>query len=53
MAKRFQSVFNSTFGIYNNKSCPIGANINLGPAEPPTQKGKLLFNNQTNLRQLQ
>ena len=53
IAKRFQSVFNSTFGIYNNKSCPICANINLGPAEPPTQKGKLLFNNQTNLRQLQ
>ena len=53
ISKRFQSVFNPNFGVYNDKSGPIRAGINLGPVEPPTQKGKLPFYNQTELQQLQ
>ena len=52
ISKRFQSVFNPNFGVYNDKSGPIRAAINLGPVEPPTQKGKLPFYNQTELQQL-
>ena len=35
--ERYQSIFNPNFGVYNDKSAPIRANINLGPVEPPTQ----------------
>jgi len=41
MSERFTSVFNPDFGVYNDKSGLIRADINLGPVEPPTQKGKL------------
>ena len=51
--ERYQSIFNPNFGVYNDKSGPIRADINLGPVEPPTQKGKLPFYNQSNLQLLQ
>lgn len=44
ISKRFQSVFNPNFGIYNDKNGPIRTNINLGPVEPPNPKGKLEVN---------
>ena len=43
ISKRFQSFFNPNFGVYNDKSSPVRANINLSPVEPPTRKGKLPF----------
>ena len=51
--ERYHSIFDPNFGVYNDKSGPIRADINLGPVEPPPQKGKLPFYNQSNLQLLQ
>ena len=50
---RYQSVYQPNFGAYNDRSGPIRADINLGPVEPPSQKGNLPFYNQENLQILQ
>ena len=49
----FDNVFTPNFGVYNDKSGRIRANVNIGPVEPPPRKGKLPFYNQTNLQKLQ
>ena len=43
ISKRFQSIVNPNFGVYNDKSGPICADINLDPVEPPTQKESFCF----------
>ena len=53
ISKRFQSIVNPNFGVYNDKSGPICADINLDPVEPPTQKESFCFIIRQTLQQLQ
>lgn len=49
----YDSVFDSSVGKYNDASGKVRASINMGPTEPPTQKGRLPLYNRNNLVELQ
>ena len=48
-----EKVFQPDFGVYNDKSGVIRADINLSPVVPPPRKGKLPFYTQSNQQLLQ
>jgi len=50
---RYESVFNPSIGKYNDKSGKVRASINIGPVEPPSQKGRLPSYNRKNMDELQ
>ena len=50
---KYDSVFNPRIGVYNDNCGRIRASINMGPVEPPPQKGRLPLYNRKNLDVLQ
>ena len=50
---RYDSVFSTTFGLYNDNSGPLRAHVHIGPVEPPPMKGKLPLYSHNNMQQLQ
>ena len=51
--RRYDNVFNSRIGAYNDASGHIRAFINMGPTEPPPQKARLPSYNTEKMRLLQ
>lgn len=49
----YDIVFDSSIGKYNDASGKLRASINMGPTEPPTQKGRLPLYNKNNFIELQ
>lgn len=49
----YDGVFNPSFDKYNDASGRIRASINMGPVEPPPQKGRLPSYNRNNMEELQ
>ena len=51
--QRYDQVFNSQLGKYNDASGPVRASINMGPVPPPPHKARLPSYNTEKLRLLQ
>jgi hypothetical protein len=51
--KQYDSVFDPTIGKYNDASGKVRAFINMGPVEPPAQKGRLPMYQRKDLETLQ
>ncbi|KAK6194705.1 hypothetical protein SNE40_000288 [Patella caerulea] len=50
---QYDNVFDPSIGKYNGASGNIKASINMGPVEPPRQKGRLPMYDRKNLEELQ
>ena len=51
--KRYDNVFNSNIGCYNDASGHVRAYINMGPVEPPSRKARLPSYSPEKMRLLQ